>query len=272
MLNGGIMKKILQKILLAVILLAIPVYNFIGLSGSSQTVAASAPDYSFVEFLSGFDVREIERRISEKLQIREAYYEQLRAEEERRERFENMKKQLEEGTLSYRQIFSDALIVGDSLMNGLEIYNVLDRANMITMVSASLYHLEGNISKIISNNPKKLILHYGINMMTNSDSQLNFFISMYEGIIKRLKTELPDTEIYVSSVFRVSSGVSGRYSYLDKYNEALSVMCSELEIGFVDNSPCFGEDFPYFGSDGIHMSKGFYTDVWLPHLFTSIYS
>lgn len=272
MFNGDKMKRIFLKILLLIVILAIPAYNFIRLSDSFTVQQVSAADTSFIESLLAFDVREIERRINEKLEIRAAYYEQQRLEEEKRQRFENMKKQLEEGTLSYRQIFSDSLIVGDSLMNGLEIYNVLDKSNMITMVSASLYHLEGNIGKIISNNPKNLILHYGINMLTNSDSQLEFFISMYTDIITGLKSELPDTDIYISGIFNVSESVSSRYTYLDKYNAALKQMCEELEVSFVDNSSCLDGNASYFGSDGIHMSKAFYVDVWLPHLFTCIFS
>lgn len=272
MLNGGIMKKILLKSVLALIIITIPVYNCINLFSSADTVTAAATDKSFVEIFSSFDVREIEKRISEKLEIRAQYYEQLKLEEEKRERYEKMKKQLEEGSLTYRQIFSDSLIVGDSLMNGLEIYKVLDSSNMITMVSASLYHLEGNISRIISNNPKNLILHYGINMMTNSQSQLDFFISMYTGIIKNLKSRLPDTEIYISGVFKVAESAADRYSYLDRYNEALQQMCESLEVNFVDNSECLPGDGSYYGSDGIHVSKSFYMDIWLPHLFASIYS
>ena len=265
------MKTKITKAILLILILTLPVYNLCGILSNDTFVSASTVDSDFSSLISSLDLQSIEKKIKQLLDERAYEREQKRLAEERRKNYERMAQDIKDGKLSYRKAFSETLVVGDSLMNGLEIYNVLDKSNIISMVSASLYHLEGNYSKIVANNPKKLVLHYGINMYAGSNSQLDFFISMYSRLIRSLKADLPDTEIYVSSIFNVSSSVSGRYTWLGTYNESLKVMCDELEIGFVDNYDCLPGDESYYGKDGIHVSKSFYTDVWLPHLLFAIF-
>ncbi len=265
------MKKTIISIMLICLMLVIPTYNLIKLSNISEAKEVSAIDTSVFEKFSSLDLREIEKKISQLIEAREAEREEKRLAEERIQNYENLKKLLDDGIITYRQIFSDTLFVGDSLMNGLETYRLLDNGNMITMVSASLYHLEGSYSKIVANNPKNLVLHYGINMMVNTDSQLEFFVTMYSDIVTRLKNDLPDTKIYISGIFNVSENVESRYPCVAKYNDALKTMCENTGAIYIDNSECLPGDGGYYGSDGIHVSKAFYQDVWLPHLFFKIY-
>ena len=75
-------------------------------------------------------------------------------------------KLLKEGKTTYKKLFKNVYIVGDSLMHGLESYGVLSKKRLCTQVSATLYHLEDNSKKIIEKKPRTLILHYGINMIS----------------------------------------------------------------------------------------------------------
>lgn len=274
------MKKVYIRIIAALAVCVLPVINLFDLIPDNKSVPVFT-DKGKLEELTGYDVRDVEHeiRVNEEQKSKE-YEEQLlreeeqsrieeekRLEEERKNNYFSLMEQLENGTVTYRQLFEGTLIVGDSLMHGLQIYGILDSASMITMVSASLYHLEANIGKIISINPERLILHYGINMLENSDSQLNWFIDMYRDILQRLAEKLPDTEIYVSGIFNVSSSQQSRFSAIGKYNERLSELCEETGVRFVDNSSVLPGDGSYYGSDGIHVSRAFYYDVWLPHMF-----
>ena len=72
---------------------------------------------------------------------------------------------LDKGEVTYRSLFSDVCIVGDSLMNGLEAYDILNSNNLITKVSASLYHLSDNKGRLIRMSPRVVILHYGLTML-----------------------------------------------------------------------------------------------------------
>ncbi len=266
------MKNKLVKAVIVLLISVLPIYNFININSAgfclTEDGSSDIADYSELTTVS---LSETEKRINGLYKTREVEREAQRLEEERKKRFELMKLQLQQGELTYRKVFSDTLIVGDSLMQGLNTYKILDSANMISMVSASLYHLEGNIGTIISNNPRTLILHYGINMLGNTSSQLDWFIETYEDILSQLKPRLPDTKIFVSSIFNVSLDASASYPNVREYNAALSQMCSRQEVIFLDNDTCLTGTESYYGSDGIHVSKAFYNDVWLPHIFSTLY-
>lgn len=265
------MKKNLLRIILALLIVVIPLSNWMQLYvfSDDKAITADNKEYSFP--VSAYGVNEVVSYISNLFAQREKEREEERLQLEREKSLELFISDIKSGKLAYRKVFSDILIVGDSLMQGLNTYRVLDSSNMISMVSASLYHLEGNVEKIIANNPEKLVTHYGINMLVNSDSYLNSFIEQYKRIIVRIKKALPDTEIYISGIFNVSSSVERSYPCVALYNEHLELMCDELGVEYIDNSACLPGDGKYYGSDGIHVSKGFYTDVWLPHLYYELY-
>lgn len=265
------MKKNLLRIVLLLLILAIPSINGISLIELSQKADVTS-EYKPVSIeLSDKKVSDVEKYISGLLEQRAKEEEEKRQQLEREEKFRLFLEGIKNGEITYRKAFSEALIVGDSLMEGLNTYKVLNSSNMISMVSASLYHLEGNIDRIISNNPKVLVTHYGINNLIDTEGYLNSFILQYERIIIRLKNSLPDTKIYVSGIFNVSHSVERRYSAIEKYNNRLQDMCELLAVTYIDNSACLPGDGKYYGSDGIHVSKGFYTDVWLPHLYYEVY-
>lgn len=265
------MKKNALRAVLLLLILFIPAINSFRLFEIYKDTGFVKYEDVSVFAPSAYSVIQVEKTISDLLEIRAREEAEKKLQQEREENFDNFLNDIQNGSISFRQVFSDCLIVGDSLMQGLNTYRVLDSSNMISMVSASLYHLEGNLSRIIANNPAKLVTHYGINMLIDSESYLNSFISQYERIINKLKSELPDTDIYISGIFNVSPSVERSYPCIDKYNLRLSEMCDRLDVYFVDNSECLPADGKYYGSDGIHVSKSFYTDVWLPHLYYEVY-
>ncbi len=262
------MKNLVFRISALILISAGILFNIFA-SEASDGVLPVASDINFDE-LSAYEnsqVQDIEKAIDKLVVKKRAEEEAQRLEEERIQSYENLEKQLASGKVTLRQLFSDAYFAGDSLMHGLNAYGVLDSAKMSTMVNASLYHLQNNISRIVSNNPKNLVLHYGINMLVNTDSALKSFIELYEQLINEFKEKLPDTGIFVSGIFNVSPKVQKQYSAIEKYNEALKEMCNRLSVKYVDNSPVLPGDGSYYGGDGIHLSKEFYSEIWLPHLF-----
>ncbi len=265
------MKKNILRAVFLLIILIIPSMNLTELIKVNKN-AVNVSAEGVTEFgNSSFSLSFVEKRIKGLLDERARIEEEQRIEAQRQENYETFLYEIKNGKLTFRQAFSDSLIVGDSLMQGMATYRVLDSSNMISMVSASLYHLAGNVNKIIANNPSVLITHYGINMLIDSESYLDSFIAQYKDILTQLKNALPDTRIFVSGIFNVSPSVERSYSCISEYNERLKDMCAELEINYLDNSECLPGDGSYYGTDGIHVSKGFYTDVWLPHVFYEVY-
>ncbi len=175
---------------------------------------------------------------------------------------------IDKGELSYRSIFKNTFIAGDSLMNSLELYNILNSNNLCTQVSASLYHLSDNIPSIISAHPEILILHYGLNLVDGSSHQPQSFVSFYEKLLAQLKEALPDTRIIVSSIFCVdtSKATAKRFERIEEYNLALKKMCKKNSVEFLDNTPVFKNATEYYAYDGIHLNKAFYENVWLRYI------
>ncbi len=177
-------------------------------------------------------------------------------------------RKLDKGKTTYRKVFRDVYIVGDSLMNGLEAYDILNSSHLVTQVSASLYHLDENMDKIIAMNPPVLIIHYGINMISTSQAQRDNFINFYTKLIKELKKSLPSTRIIISGIFPVDRSVAraARFGEVDTYNKALKAMCKKLKVEYLDSSPVLKAHKECYGGDGIHLSKTFYEKYWLRHI------
>ncbi len=178
---------------------------------------------------------------------------------------------IDSGETTYRAVLQDVFVVGDSLMQGLNDYDLLNPANMITQVSASLTHLKENIDLIIENEPKILLLHYGINHISTSENDLNNFMSVYTSLLEELIENLPNTTIVVSGFFEIDTEIATdeKFEYVSVYNEALLEMCEELEIEFLlTDAQLFDEEA--YGSDGIHMRKSFYEESWLKFLIEEL--
>ncbi len=254
------MKKITIILILIAILSAYPIFNIVGLAKSGVTPEESdlSKGNSVIEALDGFDVKKAQKNVT-------------KAEKERSDKFlkyytvNEVLKNLDSGKTTYRKVFKNVYIVGDSLMNGLEAYNILNSNHLITQVSASLYHLDGNVKKIIKMNPPVLILHYGVNMIATDKKYLSNYIAMYTNIIEELKAALPDTRIIVSGIFPVDRDIAKakRFGKIGEYNKSLKEMCKSLKIEYMDSSSVLKAHPECYGSDGIHLSKAFYEKYWL---------
>lgn len=254
------MKKIVLILILILVLSAYPIFNIAGLSRYPAESADSdvSQGSEILKQLSGYDVKEAQKNV--KL-----------AEKEREHKLGNYHKvddvlsNLDKGKTTYRKIFKDVYIVGDSLMNGLEAYNILNSNHLVTQVSASLYHLDSNINKIIKMNPPVLILHYGVNMISTDRKYLNNYITMYTSLISKLQKALPDTRIIVSGIFPVDRSVATakRFGMINEYNKNLTDMCKKLDIEYMDSSSVLKAHPECYGGDGIHLSKAFYEKYWL---------
>lgn len=261
------MKKYVLVIVLIVMLTAYPLFNIFSISGSELMPVDEeiASGNSVIEKLSLFDVKTAENNVR-------------KAEEKRKDPSGNAAKvkqvlnDLKNGKTTYRKVFKDVYIVGDSLMNGLEAYNILNKNHLITQVSASLYHLDSNVNRIIKANPSMVILHYGINMIATEQKQLNSFISMYTRLIKELKKALPDTRIVISGLFPVDRDIARakRFAKIGTYNKALQEMCDNLDVEFINSASVLKAHPECYGGDGIHLSKAFYDKYWLRFLIKEL--
>lgn len=254
------MKKSFLILLIVVVLAVYPVRNFISLANEdSVSNPAEIDGTELLNELSNYDIKQAQTNVKSARTVR--YYTGNPTAAE----INTVLKNIKAGKTTYRKVMKNVYIVGDSLMNGLEAYDILNSNRLITQVSASLYHLSDNVNKIIKINPPVLILHYGVNMISTSKTQLNSFISMYTKLVQKIQKGSPDTRIIISGLFPVDNEVATakRFTKIGTYNKALANMCKDLGIEFLDSSSVLKEHSECYGSDGIHLSKAFYEKYWL---------
>ncbi len=261
------LKKIILIVALVLLLSVYPFFNIVGISRNEGEIADNdiSKGNEIIESLAGFDVRQAESNVRDAQAKRNDPTGNA-------QKIKKILKDLKDGKTTYRKVFRNVYIVGDSLMNGLEAYNILNSNHLITQVSASLYHLDGNVNRIIRMNPPVIILHYGVNMIATGDRYLNNFISMYTRIIKELKKALPDTRIIISGIFPVDRSVASakRFGRIGAYNKALEKMCKDLEVEYLNSASVLKAHPECYGGDGIHLSRAFYEKYWLRFLIKEL--
>ncbi|MFI3141181.1 MAG: hypothetical protein R3Y27_02605 [Clostridia bacterium] len=277
------MKIKILALILVLVLASYPIYNFYTLQTTLNFpeeveleglgVLTEIGDFSFVQAEENIDaIADLKYEIY--LEEQEKLAEKLAAEEAENARLTALNKVLDsiknEDT-TYRAVLKDVFVVGDSLMQGLNNYEILNEDNMITQVSANLYHLEENIDAIIEQEPTILLLHYGLNHLSEEEVQCTRFINLYTSLLEPLIEALDDTQIIVSSIFPVDLELNEeeKFEYIEYYNDAMQEMCDELGIEFLrSDTDLFTQDV--YDSDGIHMKKTFYTEVWLDFLIEEL--
>lgn len=166
--------------------------------------------------------------------------------------------------INYKSKFSSSVIVGDSRAEGISAYGFLTQSSVVAHKGRNILNAmeKGDISTAIGLAPKNMFLTYGINdIAAYGDSSR--FIKEYEKVIKTIKSELPNTEIYVCSILPVQSfAVSKQPSLanIDKWNGDLKKLCKKVKVTYLDANPIVEQSD--YEQDGIHF-KGSFQKKWM---------
>ena len=190
----------------------------------------------------------------------------------------NAKKKTESPTIkdgNFRAAYKDFIISGDSLVKAIEEYGYLDNKTVRAEIGVGTSYLSKTTKDIVAAKPKYLILHYGENELDKKENAVNF-INRYKKCIRTLQKQLPDTKIYVDSIFPVQKKAHKSEPYtvnIGYYNGLLKKMAAELKVGYIDFTPLWKSfDKNYFDADGIHPLGTFYTEQYLPYVYTEVMS
>lgn len=176
---------------------------------------------------------------------------------------------------NFKAAYKDILISGDSLVKSIYEYSILDSSQVFAEIGAGTKYL-GQVSEdIIEANPRYLVLHYGENELDKEENAPGF-INRYKERIQYLQEQLPNTTIYVDSIFPVKEKAYKSEPYtvnIDYYNELLKQMAEELNVYYIDFTPQFAAyEKEYHDADGIHMLASFYKEQYLPYVYTEVKS
>lgn len=166
-----------------------------------------------------------------------------------------------EDTRSLREKFDSSVILGDSIALGFSEYGVLNSSSVVAEIGAQIGDEEAvkeQIEKAKEMNPQMVFLCYGVNDIKNG-MEVKKFTSAYKEILVYIQKELPDTKIFVNSIFPVQTSVTAEYESLgeiEEYNEKLREVCDNKQIAFLDHTDLVkNQDYE---EDGIHFVAEFY--------------
>lgn len=255
------LKKVVFSLIAAAIIVIYPLCSMITVSVSGKKASCDTQSgISVVEELDKQSVDDAQAQINKTIKKRQADVSSA----EVQKAIAKSIKQIKSGKKSYRQVFDNVYFMGDSLMEGLHAYNILNPSRLTTQVSAGLSHLEQHMNSVINARPPVLIIHYGLNAISTSDAQIDAFVQRYAADIRKMKKALPQTRFIISLLFPINTNKAGapRFKAVGKFNNALKKMCKSLSVEYLDSSALINANKQYYEPDGIHMKYSFYGN-WL---------
>lgn len=161
--------------------------------------------------------------------------------------------------------FEGAVFVGDAFVEGIDLYQFLDSKQLIFDRNWTTGKAEANaLDKVAASNATKVFLEIGINDLNNGWSADRVFES-YKELVDGIKGKLPSAEIYVISLFPVTSGFEAKENISIKNTEVASLneMLAGMEgITFLNVNKSIADaegNLPdVMSSSGLNIKKGYY--------------
>ena len=162
------------------------------------------------------------------------------------------------------------VFLGDSI-TALEDWNASFKVPCIINAGISGNTTDDILSRLsvaIISKPKKLFLMIGINDLLRG-KDISYVLTNYETILNKIKSESPNTIVYIQSVLPINNDIS-KIGTVDSQkiialNDKLKSLAKENNVFFIDLYPSFcGADhkmYKKYAADGVHPSFAGYA-VW----------
>lgn len=166
--------------------------------------------------------------------------------------------------------FKGALFIGDSITEGISAYGILSDANVFAIKGLTIAKAEKEIDTIANKKPEKIYILLGSNDLLYGMDSIKF-TSEYAEFTKLIKDKLPETKIYIQSIFPVSKDVENKKpmlsnSRIDEFNRELKSMAEQQGFNYINVSDLLKDESGImkkgYSSDGIHVKYHVYS-IWL---------
>ena len=195
-----------------------------------------------------------------------------------------------QGTAVEKSWFNDVSFVGDSLTQGMQLYDTgLPNAHFCAYKGVGPNAVVNNttcrradgekeipMEALASQQPRALYILLGTNVLT-ADNDYSSFLTYYRLMLDMISQALPNTKIYVQSITPVRPEVSqkspGLYKQrLCEINDALSAIALEKGCTFLNLWEALADEngdliAEYAQPDGYHLLPAGY-DAWVEYLCT----
>lgn len=164
---------------------------------------------------------------------------------------------------NYKAVFANSVIMGDSISEAFTEYDILNASSVVAKIGVELTGLDEQVAKVKKLNPQIIFLAYGLNDIIATNGDTDKFEKQYDSLLTKLQKVLPDTKLYVNSIFPVQKKAVDKEPSLKKladYNKVLRALCDKRQIAFIDNTALVSDR--YYEEDGMHFKADFYP-YWL---------
>lgn len=182
------------------------------------------------------------------------------------------------------EYFDDAAFVGDSITEGIKLYEVMTNATVVAARGINLDNVftddqirtaQGNstvMGALEAAAPKKIYIMFGTNGVGWFTEQ--HFTDVYTKFVKAVKEQHPDSQIYLQSILPVTQEFDDSREdisndKINRYNELVVEIAEEQKVhyldvasAFKDEKGCLPEDS---NGDGMHFGNKYY-QKWFDYL------
>ncbi len=193
-----------------------------------------------------------------------------------------------EGEWLSSSYFDDALFVGDSITEGIKLYDVMNNATVLASTGVNLDSLytkdavtlaDGSKVPILeaskNYSPGKIYLMMGVNSLLSDEET---FRTAYARVVDTLVSQHPDALLYIQSILPVTADYEKRQNAvadnakIDRYNAILKELAAEKGVLYLNVAEEFKDAdgcLPNSASpkDGIHFGSSWYRK-WFDYLRT----
>lgn len=166
--------------------------------------------------------------------------------------------------VSIKLRFRKAVLIGDSVAEGMNAYDVIDKRNNYYKRGLRIDNSKEYIDQALKIRPDVVFLQFGINDLEYHGVYVNNFIEEYKKQIAYIQSKNKDCVIYVNSILPIAQfaiNETPAYANYKTYNEALRRMCIEAGCIFIDNTSTFAKVGYKHEFDGVHPCPQYY-DYW----------
>lgn len=163
----------------------------------------------------------------------------------------------------------EIIFLGDSLIDICEWDELLNNSLIKNrgISGDTTYGVFNRLEEITQRKPSKIFIMVGINDIGKCRPTQDI-IDDYEKILNKIKTDSPNTKIYVHSVLPINKDIFITHTKVEEIlnlNTALNKLCDNLQIKYVDLYPLFATSEnklnPQYTTAGIHLNGDGYL-IW----------
>ncbi|MCD8046480.1 MAG: SGNH/GDSL hydrolase family protein [Clostridiales bacterium] len=165
--------------------------------------------------------------------------------------------------LNFQEIFSGCIVMGDSITEGIYVYEYLNSSQVIYKNGISIPSTDDHLAQAQALNPRVVFLSYGSNDISHIHYDYEKFREEFDDFLNRAQAALPDAELYVNLIFPAQAPLTEQqpwYTETAQYNAVIIEVCGEHGIPYIDSTGLVSDE--YYSTDGYHFYGSFYP-LWL---------